>query len=72
MGWSAVESRENRNLAQWPRSPEGLNDFRDYPRQLDAYLEDHFGLRDFLVDTYGAIRYHFLRKASKDLSLIHI
>ena len=70
MGWSAVESRENRNLAQWPRSPEGLNDFRDYPRQLDAYLEDHFGLRDFLVDTYGAIRYHFLRKASKDHVLV--
>jgi len=69
-GWSVVESRENRKLADWPERPAALAEFADYPQQLDAYLDDHFGLRDFLVDSYGKIRFYLLGKASKDHVLV--
>lgn len=42
-----VSERENRNLAVFPdllSTP-----FSQYPREIDAYLDDHFGLRDYFL-----------------------
>jgi len=45
-------SIEKRFLAQFPSPPERLNQFSDYFSKIDAYINDHFGYRDFLIYRY--------------------
>lgn len=47
---------ENRTAAPWPNFPRTLPDIRDYPRALDDYLSDHFGLRRQMIEKWRAAR----------------
>lgn len=52
-----VSQREARVLAQWPSTPHSAADLSAWPRAVDRYLGDHFGLRDLLVRTNALARY---------------
>jgi alginate O-acetyltransferase complex protein AlgJ len=54
---ATVSEREARTLAPRPDVPKTLLQWRQYPRALDRFLSDHFGLRDALVRINGLIRY---------------
>lgn len=43
---------ERRALSTWPRLPETAEQLPQYLRNIDDYLNDHFGLRDYLVFRY--------------------
>src|SRR3546814_13445623 len=53
-----VSVRENRVLAPAPAWPHDLAAARKVPRQIDAYLADHFAFRDVLV----RVEAHLLRR----------
>src|SRR6478609_8036073 len=44
-----VSMRESRMLAPRPHWPRTLAEARRWPRQVDAYLADHFAFRDPMV-----------------------
>jgi alginate O-acetyltransferase complex protein AlgJ len=44
-----VSAGELRDLAPAPRLPHSVRDWQELPRQIDAYLRDHFGLRKILI-----------------------
>lgn len=48
---------ENRNLAPLPVQPSSVADMLAYPGRLDAWINDHFGLRDALVRLNTRLRY---------------
>ena len=41
--------KEGRNLAPAPKAPETRQDWLGFSKQVDAYLQDHFGLRQVLI-----------------------
>ena len=47
--------REGRYLAPAPKAPAGGGDWLRLPKQVDAYLQDHFGLRQVLIRTHKDI-----------------
>ncbi len=47
--WSQSEKRK---LAELPQAPDSIHEIKNYFTQLDAYLRDHFGYRDFLITRY--------------------
>lgn len=47
--WSQSEKRKLADLPEWPDS---IQQIKDYFLQLDTYLGDHFGYRDFLISRY--------------------
>jgi alginate O-acetyltransferase complex protein AlgJ len=51
----AAVLREGRYLAQAPKAPAGGGDWLRLPKQVDAYLQDHFGLRQVLIRTHKDI-----------------
>ena len=44
-----MSTSERRDLAPAPGLPHSVLDWQELPRQLDAYLRDHFGLREMLI-----------------------
>ena len=52
----AAVLKEGRRLAPFPSAPGNLRGWPGIPRQMDAYLKDHFGLRQVMI------------RAEKDLS----
>jgi alginate O-acetyltransferase complex protein AlgJ len=54
---------EARNLAPVPALPDTLAAWGSVPRQVDAYLRDHFGLRQTLLRAYGLIMSRALKNA---------
>jgi hypothetical protein len=52
-----VSDREARKLSPAPAFPQNLREMLALPRQLDAFLGDHFGLREPLVRTHALLRY---------------
>jgi alginate O-acetyltransferase complex protein AlgJ len=44
--------KEGRMLAPTPQAPSSWEAFRALPGQVDAYLKDHFGLRQMLIRTH--------------------
>lgn len=48
---------ENRSLAAAPAKPSNLTELLAYPAGLDAWINDHFGLRDALVRLNTRLRY---------------
>jgi alginate O-acetyltransferase complex protein AlgJ len=54
-GGKSVSSIEARSLAPPPAIPEDFTAWRTLPRQTDAYLRDHFGLRRIFLQAYGFI-----------------
>ena len=61
---------EARVLAPLPNFPAKLAAWRGLPREVDAYLRDHFGLRQPLLRVYGLIMNRALKKAGNPLVLI--
>jgi alginate O-acetyltransferase complex protein AlgJ len=47
--------KEGRYLAPAPKTPAGGGDWLRLPKQVDAYLQDHFGLRQVLIRTHKDI-----------------
>ncbi len=47
--WSSAEKR---TLAKFPSSPQSLSAIAPYFSLVNNYLQDHFGLRDFLIHRY--------------------
>jgi alginate O-acetyltransferase complex protein AlgJ len=47
--------KEGRYLAPAPRAPASGDDWLRIPKQVDAYLQDHFGLRQVLIRTHKDI-----------------
>ncbi|MBB3121586.1 hypothetical protein [Pseudoduganella violacea] len=50
-------SAENRRLATLPALPHSWQEFLRVPGQLDAWANDHFGMRDGLVRSMTRLRY---------------
>ncbi len=44
--------KEGRTLAPAPKAPSGAGDWLRLPKQVDAYLRDHFGLRQTLITAH--------------------
>jgi alginate O-acetyltransferase complex protein AlgJ len=68
-GGKTVSSIEARSLAPAPAFPEGLAGWRNLPRQTDAYLSDHFGMRRLFLQAYGFIMSRAPLKTGKPLVL---
>jgi alginate O-acetyltransferase complex protein AlgJ len=54
-GGEAVSINESRMLASAPSFPASLAEWRNLPRTTDAYLRDHFGLRQAFLRAYTLI-----------------
>lgn len=54
---SVGSSGENRNLAAWPGIPHSWKEFLAVPGQLDAWVNDHFGMRNELVIMNNRLRF---------------
>lgn len=52
------ENVENRTLATMPHWPENWNDVEISKSELEAYFEDHFGLRATLIKWANQLNYH--------------
>ena len=44
--------KEGRRLAAPPAAPMSWDGLRTFPKQVDAYLQDHFGLRHRMINTH--------------------
>src|SRR5208282_107538 len=44
--------KEGRNLAPAPKTPVDRGDWLILPKQIDAYLQDHFGFRQVMIRTH--------------------
>jgi hypothetical protein len=54
----AAVLKEGRNLAPAPKVPVNRDDWLTLPKQIDAYLQDRFGLRQVLVRTHNDLSRH--------------
>ena len=45
--------KEGRLLAPAPEAPLSWDALRAFPGEADAYLKDHFGLRETMIHTHG-------------------
>jgi alginate O-acetyltransferase complex protein AlgJ len=52
-----ISERELRSLAPRPVWPQSLTEIAAWPRTVDKFLADHFGLRDSLVRANAILRY---------------
>jgi alginate O-acetyltransferase complex protein AlgJ len=66
----AVSQNEARMLAPAPGFPHSLAEWIGAPRQIDAYLRDHFGLRPVFLRAYGLIMNRALKNAGNPLVLM--
>ena len=48
-----IVQKENRSLAPLPRVPANSDEWAMAPKAIEAYLQDHFGLRHLLIRLYG-------------------
>ncbi|MYM68454.1 hypothetical protein GTP45_16680 [Pseudoduganella sp. FT55W] len=53
---------ENRHLAPWPKLPDSVAALPVFNAQIDAWVNDHFGLRDQLVVLNTRLRYALFRQ----------
>jgi alginate O-acetyltransferase complex protein AlgJ len=54
-GGQTISNVEARSLAPAPAFPMDFAEWRNLPRQIDAYLRDHFGMRRIFLQAYGFI-----------------
>jgi hypothetical protein len=62
LGPSTAQS-DNRALATWPDVPTTIPALVAWPRKLDSYANDHFGLRAQMVRADGYIRWTWLNSS---------
>lgn len=55
---------ENRVLASRPPMPQDAKAWLAFPAQMDAYVNDHFGLRQSLIAWHNQVRYVLLNEAA--------
>jgi hypothetical protein len=53
----AVSEEEGRALSPAPMPPRSFKEWRAWPRDVDRFLADHFGLRGYFVRVHGILRY---------------
>jgi hypothetical protein len=51
------EPSENRRFATWPAAPRSLDEALALPSRIDAYIQDHFGLRARMIATHNRLKY---------------
>ncbi|MEH2536422.1 MULTISPECIES: alginate O-acetyltransferase AlgX-related protein [unclassified Bradyrhizobium] len=56
-GSAAVLRDEKRNAAAFPSLPGKDRPVRTFVRELDAYLKDNYGLRNWLLSSYNVVKY---------------
>jgi alginate O-acetyltransferase complex protein AlgJ len=56
----SISVEEARVLAPEPELPRTFAGWRIFPRQMDAYLQDHFGLRPLFLRAYALLMSHIL------------
>jgi len=54
---------EKRQLAEKPRFPEGTDAIITFPRQFEAYFNDHFSSREILIRSYNRLKIKLLKKS---------
>jgi alginate O-acetyltransferase complex protein AlgJ len=64
-----VSTNEARVLAPAPSLPDSLTEWRNVPRKTDAYLRDHFGLRQAFLHAYALIMNQDLIRTGTSLVL---
>jgi hypothetical protein len=52
-----AETGEKRQAATWPRFPQSRAALQAYPAGIDAWLNDHFGLRQALIHAHSRLLY---------------
>lgn len=62
-GHSDMEKIEKRKIAPLPIFEWNISTFHDFPTSLTKYLEDHFGLRKTLVQSYSLMHYHLFGRS---------
>ncbi len=67
MGNGAVDQREQRALADWPTIELSRQGIGRLPQQLEAWFNDHFGLRAKLVSVHDRLEYRLLGQSSRVL-----
>ncbi|MBC7859895.1 MAG: hypothetical protein H7Z39_14205 [Burkholderiaceae bacterium] len=50
---------DNRVLAPKPTKPRSIDDLLKYPKQLEPWINDHFGFRDNLIELNNQLRHAF-------------
>jgi hypothetical protein len=68
-GNKTLSSNEARLLAPAPAFPTNLAGLQTFPRQVDAYLQDHFGLRSVFLKAYALIMSRTQLQTGKPLVL---
>ena len=56
--------KEGRRAAAAPRAPATLTDWLDVSSQIDAYLEDHFGLRHAMIQLHKDLTHPVFQKVN--------
>ena len=54
---------EKRQLAKMPGLPEGIEATIAFPRQFEAYFNDHFKLREILIRSHNRLKIKLLKKS---------
>lgn len=63
----SVDQRERRQLTQWPDIEFSRRGIDQLPKQLEAWFDDHFGLRSTLVSLHDRLEFRLLGSSSRVL-----
>jgi len=61
------DQREQRTLASWPEMQFSIDGISRLPKQLEAWFDDHFGLRSRLVRFHDVLEYRLLGSSRRVL-----
>lgn len=63
---NSVGNYENRKLVSFPTKPASLNEVYEYPKKLDAWINDNFGLRLTFIRLNNWRRYYLFNQLPSD------
>src|SRR5690348_6759707 len=66
----SAEQSDNRALAAKPTMPRTLSALGEWPRQAEAYVNDHFGLRETLVRADVDVHWRILKSSPTPLIVV--
>jgi alginate O-acetyltransferase complex protein AlgJ len=66
-----MSSMELRDLAKEPDLPDSVTEWRELPAHVDAYLHDHFGLRELLIHWEALLNQGILRSGNDSVLYGH-